>query len=359
MSNTMNHKTLITLISCCAAPFLQACGTGEAGELDRPQVKQAPLPVEMIQPVSGSIAARYLATTTLEADNEAQVSARAGGEIRQIHVEEGQHVKAGDLLITLDGERLRLDSLKSAANLAKLQQEYRRQVELHEKGLVAATNYEDLKFRLEAQQAAHDLAKLQYSYTRITAPISGIVVNRLVKNGQSVNPGDAVMWITDPDSLLARIKVPQSELGKFAIGQPASLQFDALPGLEQDARVSRISPTVDPSTGTFRMQISIDAAQGKIAAGMFSRVLIAYDQHDNALLLPEQAIVLEDTNTVVYVVTDGEAKRRVVQTGITDGGMTEILAGLENDETVIISGGRGLRDGTPVAAAGDARLNAG
>jgi len=355
----MNTKQLIPFLSCCIAPFLQACGTGEAVELDQSQVKQAPLPVEVTQPVSGSIAARYLATTTLEADKEALVSARTAGEIREIHVEEGQYVKAGDLLATLDGDRLRLDSLKSAANLAKLEQEYRRQVELHEKGLVAATNFEDLKFRLQAQRAEHDLAELQYSYSKVRAPISGIVVNRQVKTGQSLNAGDPLMWITDPDSLLARIQVPQSELDKFAVGQPASLRFDALPGQTQDAVVSRISPTVDPATGTFRMQISISGNQAEIAAGMFSRVQIAYDRHDNAMLLPQQAIIVEDTDSVVYVVTDGEARRRVVQTGISDAGMTEILGGLEVGETVILSGGTGLREGTPVASVGDSQVNAG
>ncbi len=355
----MNTKQLIPFLACCIAPFLQACGTGEAVELEQSQVKQAPLPVEMTQPVSGSIAARYLATTTLEADNEALVSARTAGEIREIHVEEGQYVKAGDLLATLDGDRLRLDSLKSAANLAKLEQEYQRQVELHEKGLVAATNFEDLKFRLQAQRAEHDLAELQYSYSKVRAPISGIVVNRQVKTGQSLNAGDPLMWITDPDSLLARIQVPQSELDKFAVGQPASLRFDALPGQTQDAVVSRISPTVDPATGTFRMQISISGNQAEIAAGMFSRVQIAYDMHDNALLLPQQAIIVEDTDSVVYVVTDGEARRRVVKTGISDAGMTEILGGLEADETVILSGGSGLREGTPVASVGDSQVNAG
>lgn len=355
----MNIKKLVTLIGCCAVPLLQACGTGEALELDQSQVKQAPLPVEMTQPVAGTVAARYLATTTLEADNEALVSARTGGEIRAIHVEEGQYVNAGDLLATLDGDRLRLDSLKSAANLAKLEQEYKRQVELHEKGLVAATNFEDLKFRLEAQKAAHELAELQYSYTKIRAPISGVVSSRLVKTGQSLNAGDSLMWITDPNSLLARIQVPQSELGKFAIGQPALLRFDALPGQTQDAVVSRISPTVDPATGTFKMQISMAGQQVDIAAGMFSRVQIAYDRHDNAMLLPQHAIIVEDTDSVVYVVTDGAATRRVVQTGISDAGMTEILDGLEFGETVIVSGGQGLREGTPVAALGESKLNAG
>ena len=144
-----------------------------------------------------------------------------------------------------------------------------------------------------------------------------------------------------------------------AVGQPASLRFDALPGLTQEAVASRISPTVDPATGTFRMQISMSGSQKDIAAGMFSRVHIAYAMHDNAMLLPRQAIIVEDTDSVVYVVTDGEAHRRVVQTGISDAEMTEILGGLDASETVILSGSRGLREGTPVASVGDSQVNAG
>jgi len=357
----MKNQRLLAGLSCCLLPFLQACGTGEAsvGATDASQEALVRLSVEMTQPVAGSISARYLSTTTLEADVEALVSARASGEIRGIHVEEGQFVRAGDLLVTLDGERLRLDSLKTRANLAKLEQEYRRQIELNEKGLVAATNFEDLRFRMEALRAAHELAELQYSYTRIVAPISGIVVERMVKVGQTLSEGNPVMWITDPASLLARIQVPQSELGKFDVGQVASLQFDALPGLSQEAVVSRISPTVDPATGTFRVQLSMNAPQHGIAAGMFSRVQIAVERHDNVMLLPQTAIIHEDTDTVVYVVTDGEARRRVIQTGISDAGMTEILAGLESHETVILSGSSSLREGTPVAAAKNLELDAG
>lgn len=357
----MNNPRLIAGLSCCLLPLLQACGTGEASVdvADGSQETLARLAVEMTQPVAGSVSARYLSTTTLEADAEALVSARASGEIRQIHVEEGQFVRAGDLLVTLDGDRLHLDSLKTGANLAKLEQEYRRQIELNEKGLVAATNFEDLKFRMEAQRAAHELAELQYSYTRIVAPISGIVVDRKVKVGQTLAEGDPVMWVTDPASLLARIQVPQSELGKFNVGQEASLQFDALPGLSQAAIVSRISPTVDPVTGTFRVQLTMNSPQHGIAAGMFSRVQIAYERHDNVMLLPRNAIIREDTDTVVYVVTDGEARRRVIQTGISDGNMVEIIAGLESDETVILSGNSNLREGTPVAAATSLELDAG
>jgi membrane fusion protein (multidrug efflux system) len=359
MVKMMRNQKLIIGLSCCLLPFLQACGTGEAG-IPSTDVPATALSVEMTQPVTGSVSARHLATTTLEADAEALVSARASGEIRQIHVEEGQYVHAGDLLVTLDGERLRLDSLKTQANLAKLEQDYRRQIELNEKGLVAATNFEDLKFSMESQRAAHELAQLQYSYTRITAPISGVVSERMVKVGQTLTEGDAVLRITDTDSLMARIQVPQSELGKFAVGQPASLRFDALPGLDQEATVSRISPTVDPGTGTFRVQLAIRNPRKDIAAGMFSRVQIAYERKDDVLLLPETAVIREDTDSVVYVVEDGQARRRLIQTGISDAGMTEILSGLKLGETVIVSPGSGsLREGTRVAAMGTDPIEAG
>jgi membrane fusion protein (multidrug efflux system) len=149
-------------------------------------------------------------------------------------------------------------------------------------------------------------------------------------------------------------------MGKFAVGQPASLRFDALPGLNQEAVVSRISPTVDPATGTFRIQLAIQNPQNNIAAGMFSRVQIAYQRKDNVVLLPQSAVIREDTDSVVYVVEDGQARRRVIQTGISDAGMTEVLNGVDLQETVILSGGSGsLREGTRVAAMDSGPLEAG
>lgn len=355
----MKNIVYFATVGCLTLPLLQACGTGEARESARVQAGEAALPVEMTLPVQGTVAARLHSTTTLEADSEALVTARAAGEIRQIHVEEGDRVKAGDLLVTLDGERLRLAAVESRARLAKLEQEYRRQVELHEKGLVASVNFEDLKFSLDAERAAFKLAELRYSYTRITAPIDGVVTARLVKPGQFLNESDPVLQVTDPDSMIARIRVPQSELGKFALGQQATLSFDALPGLQQPAVVSRISPTVDPGTGTFRIQFELQQARSGIAAGMFARVQLAYDYHEDAMLLPSQAVIREDAETVVYVVDNGEAKRRVITVGLTDRGMTEVLGGLQHDDQVIVTGNRSLRDGTPVASAAGMAVSAG
>jgi len=354
----MKNKLLLAGVAIIALPFLQACGNGEA-KADTQKAQVAALPVTMAKARIGNVAAHYHATANLEAEAEATVTARVGGEVTRILVEEGQFVKAGTVLAVLDGERLRLDARKARAELAKLQQDYQRQVELHEKGLVAAVSFDQLKFSMQSLEAAYELAQLQYSYTNITAPISGVVSQRHVKVGQALMPGQQAFEITDVSSLVASLDVPQKEMAKFVQGQTAQLTFDALPGVHQAAKIDLISPTVDSGTGTFRMKLAVDRGNPEIAAGMFARVRIAYEYRDNVLLIPSSAVITEDERSVVYVIQDGIAQRREIQTGISDSGMTQIVSGLGQDETVVAAGVSALRDGSQVIASTDTSYNAG
>lgn len=354
----MKNRMLLASAFILAFPLLHGCGSGEAKE-DTRKAQVSALPVTMTQARIGSVAAHYDATATLEAEDEATVTARVGGEVKRILVEEGQYVKAGTVLAVLDGERLRLDARKARAELAKLQQDYQRQLELHEKGLVAAVSFDQLKFGMQALEAAYELAQLQYSYTNITAPINGVVSERRIKIGQNVMPGESVFQITDPSTLVAKLDVPQKELGKFMQGQRAQVTFDALPGLSQEATIELISPTVNSETGTFRMKLAVDPGNREIAAGMFARVRIAYERRDNVLLVPSSAVITEDERSVVYVIQDGTAQRREILTGISDGVMTQITSGLEQEETVVAAGVNALRDGSQVIASTDIGYNAG
>jgi RND family efflux transporter MFP subunit len=117
-----------------------------------------------------------------------------------------------------------------------------------------------------------------------------------------------------------------------------------------EARIERISPTIDPRNGTFRATAYMNNADGDLAPGMFGRFSIAYEKHSDALLVPKTAVVFEDSENVVYVVRNGEAERRPVSLGIESMGNVEILGGLTSDEQVIVSGQTGLRDGSKVLA---------
>ena len=112
----------------------------------------------------------------------------------------------------------------------------------------------------------------------------------------------------------------------------------------------RISPTIDARNGTFRATAVIDNAAGTLAPGMFGRFTIAYEKHADAMVVPAAALIDEDDESAVYVVNDGEVVRRIVTTGVETDGKVEILAGLNDDDVVVVVGHANLRDGSRVLA---------
>ncbi|MGH8495525.1 MAG: efflux RND transporter periplasmic adaptor subunit [Gammaproteobacteria bacterium] len=307
-----------------------------------------PIPVETVVTSLGEIAAVYSGTAALEAESEADVLTKVGGEVVELRVEEGDRVEAGQVLAVLDGERLRLELARSLAEVRRLEQEYERNVELHERGLVSAGAFENLKYELDALKAAHDLAALELAYTNIRAPIPGIVTHRYIKVGNTLAVNQPTFHVADLDPLLAHLFVPEREYRLLASGHPATAEIDALAGREFAARIDRIAPAVDPATGTFKVTVEVEDPDRLLKPGMFSRVSIVYDTHPDALLIPRVALVDDDTSAAVFVIEDGVARRKEVRTGFVDSGSIEILNGLNGGDNVVVIGQNGLRDGTRV-----------
>jgi len=348
------EKIASAALATAASMALTACGVGEAKITTADeQATIAPLPVEISSPTKADIFATYHTTTTITSNAEAAVLARVGGEIVEILVEEGDQVSQGQILARLDGDRLRLQMLQAQARLKKVSKEYERFVRLHEKGLVSASASEGLRYDMEALEAAYKLQRLDYDYTKIRAPISGVVSAREIKIGQHVGVNDATFRITDTRSLVASLKIPQAEFEKFSAGHPANVRVDAMPEMSFDAHIVRISPTIDIRNGTFRATVYINNEDGLLAPGMFGRFDIAYEQHVDALIIPVAALVNEDNQTVVYVVEEGAAIRRTIQTGIRSGEYVEVLSGLDQHERIVVTGQGSLRDGSRVFASID------
>jgi membrane fusion protein, multidrug efflux system len=128
---------------------------------------------------------------------------------------------------------------------------------------------------------------------------------------------------------------------------------DALGGDHFAARIARISPTVDPQTGTFRAEIEVPDTTRHLKPGMFARVNIVYERRDNALQLPRSAILDADGEQSVYVVVSGKAQQRQIETGLANNGWVEVLKGLKGDERVVVVGQAGLKSGTAVKVVDD------
>jgi len=347
----MNNKAGMAALIAALATLSTGCGVGEAKVTQLAENDlTAPLPVQTALPERADIYAMYQTTSTLESDSDAPVLARVAGEVIEVLVEEGDRVEQGQILARLDGERLRLEMLQAKANLEKVTSEYQRLVGLQERGLVSAAMYEGLEFDIESLQAGYELQRLNYNYTAIRAPIAGIVSSRDVKTGKQVRVNDPVFRITDTTVLVAHLKIPQTELVKFSAGHGLILSVDAMPEVMFAAEIARISPTIDTRNGTFRATAYIDNGENELAPGMFARFDIAYEKHENALIIPTAALMREDNITIVYVVSDGAATRRTVKTGIESDGVVEVLSGLDASETVVVTGQVALRDGSPVLA---------
>ncbi len=330
--------------------LLVACGEQSqvADKSDDEEEETPPVPVEITQPERGDIFAVYTGTAPIEAFAEAEVIAKVEGEVRAINVEEGELVTAGQVLAQLDGDRLRLELNESAARLRKLQRDFERNQDLREKDLISVGDFEQIKYDMEALEASYNLAKLELDYTYIRAPIDGVVSERMVKLGNTISNGQSVFRVTSLDPLVAYMFVPEREYRSIKAGQPVSIAIDALPDERISASVTRVSPIVDPDTGTFKITVEIPGESGRLKPGMFGRMAIIFDQHENALKIPRTALLEDAAGTSVFVVEDEVAKRRFVTTGYAERGMVEILDGLGDDDTIVTVGQLGLKEDSKV-----------
>ena len=340
----------------CGLLVLSACkGGGPAAEAQakngEEKKESEAVPVEVAQATRRAVAASYSGTTTLEALGESQVVAKTSGVALAVLVEEGQVVRAGQALVRLDPDRPRLQVAQAAAQMHKLENNYRRAQQLVEQRMISANDVDQIKYDLENARAVYRAASLELSYTTITAPISGVVASRSIKSGNFVQINSPIIRIVDASRLEATLNVPEREIAKLKPGQAVGLAVDALPGKQFTGTVARVAPVVDNGTGTFRVVASFPG-DGELQPGMFSRLNINYDQRADALVVPRTALLEDGGEPAVYVVRDGKAQRTVLKLGYNDAGWVEVREGLKPGDQVVIAGKAALREGSAVQVIG-------
>lgn len=338
---------LVLLLVVCAATQV-GCGSDAQSKPAEQEDEETAVPVEAGIVAVGMIDAVFSGTASLEADEEAAVVARAGGVVKDIFVEEGDRVRAGAPLAQLDDERLALELRRVEVLLDKLEREFERKKGLFDKQLISTVEYEQARSEHLLQEQIRDLAQLDLEFTTIRAPIDGTISRRDVKVGNMVQENEVAFHITDFDPLLAIMHVPERELQILNIGQKTALLIDALPGVRFEGFVKRISPTIDPATGTFKVTIEVQDRSSRLKPGMFGRVLVTHDTRENTLLVPKSAVVREDDQASVFVVRDSVAIRLPVVVGYENESSIEVVSGLTEGEHIITTGQGGLQDSSRV-----------
>ncbi len=321
---------------------------GMTGGMGQAPAATAAVPVR-VQPVSRRGVSRYLETNgVLEAENEVDVVARVSGPIVEILTEEGRAVKAGDLLARIDDREAKNQVAIATVNRDEAKLAYDRAQSSYEQQLIAQEAYDAAQAKLDAAEAQLKAAQLQFDYTRIRAPFAGLVVNRYVKLAQNVSANTPLFRLSDFTPLLCPIQVPEKELPNVRVGQPARLELDAFPNTSFEADVLRISPTIDAATGTMKVTLEVNG-RGELRPGLFASVYLETARHENALVIPRTALVMDSIGDTVYVVDGDTAARREIRIGFREADDIEVLEGLEEGDRVVVLGQESLSDGTPVS----------
>ncbi len=356
---TGSARALPAALVLATALALAACGNANGDNAGKDAKEEVPaVPVEVAATQRAEMAALYTGTAPVESDRKAFVMPKVQGEIRQVLADEGQRVRAGQVLARLDGDKLRLEVRLNEATMNKLDRDYKRNLELQQKGLVSAIALDNLKYELEAAKANWELARLQLSYCDIRSPIDGTVTQRLdvMKVGNTVTPVGGVIESTDSsmfvvedlDTLMLRVNVPERELAKLSVGQTAELTFDAVPNRAFLGKISLISPYVNAATATFAVRIHVTETGGLLRPGMFARVAIVYERKPNALQIPRTALLDSDGPPKVFVIKNGKAAERAVKLGLSNGAWIEITDGLKDGEQVVVVGQGAVKPGAAV-----------
>ena len=306
------------------------------------------VPVETIRVWRGEMSSYILLSSTVETEQYVNVYPYLTGIVAKLLAEEGDELKKGDPLLRLDAEEYRLAEAKAGTQLKSLQNEFRRLQVQFDKELLSKEVFDKAKFNLEQARISWQEAKLNLDRTTVRAPIDGVVSLRNVRQGDRVMASVHLFSMVNLDNIIATVHVPEKELSVIQKGQLTYLTSDYLKDKRFEGYVKRISPIVNPATGTFKVTIGLDLDHEGLRPGMFVNAFIITRTNENALILNKDAIVYDGNKRFVFVVKDSLAYKLPVEVGFEDASRIEIIEGISDTANVIIVGQNGLRDKTKV-----------
>lgn len=327
-----------------------------------------------------TVADKIVQNMSIEAQKRVQLVPRVTGRLLSLAVKQGDHVTAGQTAATLEHEQqnadilaasaqsasARADTEKAKAEMENARNNVERYRRLQKEGFstqqqldAIETEYASARAAVEAAKARERQYAAEASRARSTRedyiiriPVSGVVLSDYsLTKGAMISPSSPILDIADMRLFKATLKVPESKIFIVKKGMPVQLEFDALPGEKFIGSVTRIDQYVDPSTRTSNVEIMLDnerEAGGRLRPGMFGTASIVEKEYKNAVTVPENALHASETGHYAYIVKNGRAVMRRVQSGIKESGRIQITSGLSSGDEVIIFGGANLNDGDAV-----------
>lgn len=337
-----HHLILVLVISTL---LLTAC-KGDKNTSPTPETV-----IVTTQAVESVIAAKSISVSgNIEGNKTLRLGFMVAGKINFIAVEEGQNIRSGQLLASLDPESYQIAKDMADANLEQTQDEYDRLNQMYERKSISESDYAKVKTALKIAKSQQQLQTKNLRETKLYAPISGVLLKKLTEKGEIIGTGMPLFVISDISSVKVNASVPASELRDIKIGSQASIYISAL-DTTYKGKVTEIGAAAEATTRSFTIKIDMKNPRLLLRPGMLAEIDIATNNRVTYLVVPTEAILHElDNSSYVYIadtIKQTAIKRKVALGGIA-GNQIKIASGLNEGEQVIITGQHKLSSGTAI-----------
>lgn len=334
----------------------KAVGKSQSGPLPTPgEGKKGKMaPVVTVETVESSALSKTMeATGSVTATRVARMASPGEGPVQDCKIREGDRIKSGQRVVTIGRNKAAQAQLSAALQSLKEQElELQRVDQLVKGGAIPGA-------QLDAARSKHEAARAQVSKAResaedysVTAPWDGLVAKVHVADGDYVAPRTVLVEIFDPHSLVVQFAVPEAQSTEVRNGMSVLVQLDAYPGRTFNGTINRVYPQLDVRMRTRTVE-AILADPIDLIPGMFARIQVLLANIPDAVTVPTEAVLVTPKgDKAAYVLKDGKALRRKVQTGVEEGGRVQILSGIKPGEQVIVAGNEKLKDGASVQVRG-------
>lgn len=317
-------------------------GAGPGG----PEQSALKVAVTRLQP--RALERTYATSGTLRAVRAADLVAPSAAIIQDLLVEEGDRVKAGQVLAKLDGRAAGLQAAQARVQLGNLERELER-LQSAQPGVISKEEIDKQRYLVEEARASLELSKHQVGLTSVRAPFAGTITARRVEVGALASAQTPLFSLADLDVLELDLYLP--EVDAATVKLDAEVDVELVDGSHFVGKVVRRAPIVDAATGTVKFTIRSREFPSNAAPGAFARAKVMVDARAAAPSVPRSAVFEVEGKPHVYVIEDGKAHRKPITLGLLGESFAEITSGIAADDVVVTDGSAGITEGMPLAAA--------
>lgn len=287
---------------------------------------------------------------TLTSKSEIKLAFKTGGMIKKAYVNEGQYVKAGQLLAELDLSEIEAQVNQAKIGFEKSKRDFERVEKLFNDEAATKTSLNDAKSGLEIATQTLAAAQFNQKLSKIYAPASGRILMKLAEQGELITPF-APMFIlgTGDQAYVVNVGLTDRDVVKISLGDPAEVVLDAYPQEIFMGKVTQIAPMITPTTGTYAVEVEIAPMGKKLISGFVARIDIETKKSSTSLVIPAESLVnAHGKYADVYIYSGGKAKKRKITLGGIQENFIRVVSGLEEGESVITLGSGFVSEGDSV-----------